>query len=93
MFLEGSDGFLGMVGAVEMRRDQLKIFVCLGDRLLFWDRLILLLFCVLILSLVAPSYSDLFLTKTRNGVKITLQTRDWILNSQVNSTVICGTYL
>ena len=48
---------------------------------------------MLILSLLIPSYSELFLNKTRNGVRITLQTRHGIPNSYVNGTVICGTYL
>ena len=34
VFLEGSDGFLGMVGAVPMRREQLKIFVGFGHEFL-----------------------------------------------------------
>ena len=43
------------------------------NRILFWDRLILLLFCVVILSLVAPSYSKLFLARRyADGYKKTL---------------------
>ena len=30
VFLEGADGFFGMVGAVAMRRDQFKVFVSFG---------------------------------------------------------------
>ena len=56
--------------------------------LLFWDTLILLLVCVLILRILIPSHFELFLNKIRNGVRITLQTRHWIPNSCVNSTAI-----
>ena len=51
------------------------------------------MFCMLILSLLIPSYSELFLNKTRNDVRIILQTRHGIPNSYVNSTIICGTYI
>ena len=34
VFLEGADGFLGMVGAVAMRRDQLEFFVGFGNEFL-----------------------------------------------------------
>ena len=63
------------------------------NRLLFWDKLILLLFGVLILRLLVPSYLELCLNKTRNSVKITLQTIHRIPSSYVNTTVMCGTYL
>ena len=34
VFLEGANGFLGMVGAVAMRRYQLKVFVGFGHEFL-----------------------------------------------------------
>ena len=34
VLIEGDDGFLGMVGAVAMRRDQLKVFVRFGHEFL-----------------------------------------------------------
>ena len=34
VFIEGADGFLGMVGAVAMRGDQLEIFVGFGHEVL-----------------------------------------------------------
>ena len=34
VFLEGAYGFLGMVGAMAMRRDQLEIFVGFGHEFL-----------------------------------------------------------
>ena len=34
VFLEGADGFFGMVGAVAMRRDELKVFVGFGHEFL-----------------------------------------------------------
>ena len=65
----------------------------LFNGILFTDKLILLLFCVFNLTFLVPSYLELFLNKTTNSVKITLQTRHYIPNSYVNSTIICGTYL
>ena len=64
----------------------------LFNGILFTDKLILLLFCVFNLTFLVPSYLELFLNKTEYSIKQTFQTRDWIPNSHVNSTIICGTY-